>query len=409
MKEQVLGAPPPALHHHQRRARRRRARWRRSCTAPGRRRTGATATTSSATPAGGRCRPATQRCRSRWRCRRRRCTARCRSPCTSTAIRAAPRPRCRARRGARWRPQGFAVIGFTDILNRELSAGITDEQQAILAQVAPVLAASSTRARGARLLGRDARRADRLPAHSSTVSATLDVLPIGAPDGVPDLDADRAAHLPRHQRGRQQRPGLPAVRAGDQGRGRWSPAARAWRGADPPAADQLFLTVLGALFPSMTPTDIWVGVSLFQHIYDRQDPHNHAPLPLSPSGRGGRHDRASASVLLLEGLDDTLVPNHATDSLAWSLGRCRTWRRCSARCRSSTSSSGPLQRQHRRRYHRRLLPVRADRRATASTRRPAARCCRRASAARATTAPRAPPSRSSSARSSSRRRSPACR
>jgi hypothetical protein len=85
-------------------------------------------------------------------------------------------------------------------------------------------------------------------------------------------------------------------------------------------ADDLFLSVLGGLFPHMTPADIWMGVALFQHLYDRQDAHNHAPflsrrpvtLPGDPPQR--------ASVLLLEGLDDTLVPNHATDSLAWSLG-----------------------------------------------------------------------------------------
>jgi hypothetical protein len=63
-----------------------------------------------------------------------------------------------------------------------------------------------------------------------------------------------------------------------------------------------------------------MGVALFQHLYDRQDAHNHAPFlyrqPVALAGDSGER----ASVLLIEGLDDSLVPNHATDSLAWSLG-----------------------------------------------------------------------------------------
>ena len=155
---------------------------------------------------------------------------RCRSPCISTAIRAAPRPRCRARRGGRWRRQGFAVIGFTDMLNRELSAGITDEQEAIIAQVAPVLAEILDDRARAGLLGRDARREDRVPALHRRAGR-----------------ARRAAGRRAGRRSRPRRPTRractwasargpttarhPAVRAGDPGRraGRGRRAAR--RGA----------------------------------------------------------------------------------------------------------------------------------------------------------------------------------
>lgn len=214
--------------------------------------------------------------------------------------------------------QGFAVIGFTDILNRELSAGISDPDQAIQAQVAPVLVSildqgrvpdfwAETRAEQIAFL----RFIDGLD--------TLDVLPLGAPDGVPDLAPERPRMYLGISEGANNGPGIlpyaPEIRA----------AALVAGGARLSEvllhqADQLFLNVLGALFPHMTPTDIWMGVALFQHLYDRQDAHNHAPflyrqpvaLPGDPPQR--------ASVLLLEGLDDTLVPNHATDSLAWSLG-----------------------------------------------------------------------------------------
>lgn len=214
--------------------------------------------------------------------------------------------------------EGFAVIGFTDILNRELSAGITNRDDAIVAQVAPVLAAiledgrvpdfwAETRAEQIAFL----RFVDGL--------GTLDVLPLGAPDGVPDLAPERPRMYLGISEGANNGPGIlpyaPEIRA----------AALVAGGARLAEvllhqADDLFLNVLGNVFPSMTPADIWMGVALFQHIYDRQDAHNHAPflyrqpvaLPGDPPQR--------ASVLLLEGLDDTLVPNHATDSLAWSLG-----------------------------------------------------------------------------------------
>ncbi len=125
------------------------------------------------------------------------------------------RPRCRARRGARWRRQGFAVIGFTDILNRELSAGVTDEQQAILAQVAPVLAGILAEAARARFLGRDARRADRLPALHRRPRRARRAADRRARRRAGSRRPTAPRMLPRHQRGRQQRPRHPAVRAGD--------------------------------------------------------------------------------------------------------------------------------------------------------------------------------------------------
>ena len=219
--------------------------------------------------------------------------------------------------------EGFAVIGFTDILNRELSAGITDRDDAIVAQVAPVLAAildsgripdfwAETRAEQIAFL----RFIDGL--------GTLDVLPIGAPDGVPDLAPERPRMYLGISEGANNGPGIlpyaPEIRA----------AALVAGGARLAEvlihqADDLFLNVLGGIYPNMTPADIWVGVSLFQHLFDRQDAHNHAPFlrrtPVRlPGDPPNVIDLPRASVLLLEGLDDTLVPNHATESLAYALG-----------------------------------------------------------------------------------------
>jgi hypothetical protein len=54
-------------------------------------------------------------------------------------------------------------------------------------------------------------------------------------------------------------------------------------------------------------------------MFDAQDPHNKVrhlyrdPLPVAGTLR-------KPSVLVLEGINDTLVPNHATESMAWVMG-----------------------------------------------------------------------------------------
>jgi len=213
--------------------------------------------------------------------------------------------------------EGFAVVGFTDILNRELSAGITDRDQAILAQVAPVLAGILARNKVPDFWAET--RAEQL-AFLRLIDGLggLDVLPLGAPDGVPELDLTLPRGYLGISEGANNGPGLlayaPEIRAAALVAG----GARLTEVLIHQAADT-FLTVLGAIYPSLTPTEIWTGLSLFQLLYDNQDAHNHAPFVYrAPVVVGGTTRKAS--VLLLEGLNDSLVPNHATDSLAWSLG-----------------------------------------------------------------------------------------
>ena len=83
---------------------------------------------------------------------------------------------------------------------------------------------------------------------------------------------------------------------------------------------RVFLDQLAEIgFDDLTATDVWVALALFQTILDPQDPHVHAPflwrerLALPGSSR-------RASVLLVEGIGDGFVPNHATESLAVALG-----------------------------------------------------------------------------------------
>jgi hypothetical protein len=76
------------------------------------------------------------------------------------------------------------------------------------------------------------------------------------------------------------------------------------------------LTFLG--FRGLSPIDVWVALALVQQIFDDQDPNNYArflyrePLGIDPPQR--------ASVLVVEGLNDSLVPNHATRSWVRELG-----------------------------------------------------------------------------------------
>ncbi|MDX2167259.1 MAG: hypothetical protein SF182_09355 [Deltaproteobacteria bacterium] len=213
--------------------------------------------------------------------------------------------------------EGFAVIGFTDILNRELSAGITDRDQAILAQVAPVLGGILTRGRVPDFWAET--RAEQI-AFLRMIDGLggLDVLPIGAPDGTPELDLGQARGYLGISEGANNGPGIlpyaPQIRAAALVAG----GARLTEVLIHQSADT-FLTSLGALFPSLTPTEIWTGLAMFQMLYDDQDAHNHAPfIYTAPPAIEGPPRKTS--VLLLEGLNDSLVPNHATNSLAWSIG-----------------------------------------------------------------------------------------
>lgn len=212
---------------------------------------------------------------------------------------------------------GFALIGFTDNINREVSGHLTDQTAVIEAQVTRIFNG---------LLGRrDApdfwvqTNAEQLAFIRALRNLrTLDVLPLGAPDGVPDLDLTQplgyfglssgAFH------GAALLPYVPEVRA----------AALTVGGA--PFVENLvhqrpetFITGVGSFFSSATPAEIWTAVALFQGVFDRQDGHNHArfmyrePFPVGGS-------LAKPSTLLTEGLNDSLVPNNGTEALAWMLG-----------------------------------------------------------------------------------------
>lgn len=205
---------------------------------------------------------------------------------------------------------GFAVMGFTDTLNREIGSDVAAQTTAVF-------------------FGILQRRA--VPDYWVETSAeqlafiraiqgmgAVDVLPIGAPDGVPDLDLTAPLTYVGISEGANNGSGLlaytPEIRAAALVVG----GARLGEVLIHQSA-ATFLDILGPLFPNLTPAEIWTGLALFQHIFDQQDRHNHARFiyrdPVLIDGSAQK-----PSILLLEGLNDTLVPNNATDSLAWAMG-----------------------------------------------------------------------------------------
>jgi hypothetical protein len=148
--------------------------------------------------------------------------------------------------------------------------------------------------------------------------ASLDVLPLGAPDGVPDLDL--AAPLAYHgiSEGGNNGQAILAYAPELKSAALMVGGARLAEVLVHQQA-QVFLDFVPSVIVGVLPSEIWVGVSLFQTIFDRQDRHNHLEFafrrPLEIAGTTRK-----ASVLLVEGLDDSLVPNHATESAAFQLG-----------------------------------------------------------------------------------------
>lgn len=212
---------------------------------------------------------------------------------------------------------GFAVIGFTDPINREVAPGETDTVAKITAQVFAIFLPLT--------------QFQRIPDYWVQTNAeqlaflrmiptlgTIDVLPVGAPDGVPDLAPALPLTYVGISEGANHGPGLlpyaPEIRAAALVVG-----GRRFTEVLIHQQAQTILSQIGGFFSNVTPAEIWSAIALFQGVFDVQDEHNHArfiyrdPFPVA-----GTTQRAS--ILVIEGLDDSLVPNHATDSLAYELG-----------------------------------------------------------------------------------------
>jgi len=245
---------------------------------------------------------------------------------------------------------GYAVIGFTDVLNRELAPPSPEPGSACVGYEMPVSDDESRMAAQLFAIGLGVLADSRVPEPwSQTLGeqlafvravqglADLDLLPLGAPDGVPDLEPAGLLYMGVSEganHGQALLAYAPEVRAASLvvGGGRLVETLLHQQAAG-------LLRSLPLLFPALTPADLWTAASLLQVTLDRQDPHNHArfvyrrpaevPVAcpdlaacLDPQWcrTSGACTRRKASILLTEGVGDSVVPNHATASAAWQLG-----------------------------------------------------------------------------------------
>jgi hypothetical protein len=216
---------------------------------------------------------------------------------------------------------GFAVAGFTDVLNRRLNEPVRSSSAAVTAHVFSLLLAILMN--------------EQVPDFWAQTTAeqlaflrlipelgALDLLPVGAPDGKPEIEARSPIGYVGISEGANHASALlpyaPEIKAAVlvAGGSRLGELLIHQGAGD-------FLHTLPRLFPGIRPVDVWVALALFQTAFDRQDAHNHARFlyrqKVDLADEPG-DDRRRASVLLIAGLDDHLVPNHATGSLAWQLG-----------------------------------------------------------------------------------------
>jgi len=207
---------------------------------------------------------------------------------------------------------GFAVIGFTDTLNREIGQDL-DQQNLVLFQTLvtqfrfPHFPMQTYAEQMAFL-----RVIEQL--------GSLDRVPLPNGDGVPDLDLQAPlAYVGLSMgsvHGSAFLPYAPEIKAAALSAGAQRQAEQYFNGG---AFIDSFPPALKAFLPHATALDYWVGLSIFQMIFDHQDAHHHAAHLYRDRLQVAGTTR-KASVLLAEGVGDTRMPNSLTRSLAWTFG-----------------------------------------------------------------------------------------
>jgi hypothetical protein len=218
---------------------------------------------------------------------------------------------------------GFAVIGFTDIVNREISPPGPDVAQRARLQLNDLLLhllwhqrapdcwveTNAEQLAFLRAIGELARLPGfALPATAGSPASVIFGIDPAQPltlEGVSEGASLASSLLPY----------APEIRAAALVAG-----GRRYSEVLIHQQARAFLDQLADIgFDDLSATDVWVALALVQSLLDPQDPHVHAPFlwreRLALPGGGRR-----ASVLLVEGEGDGFVPNHATESLALALG-----------------------------------------------------------------------------------------
>jgi hypothetical protein len=218
---------------------------------------------------------------------------------------------------------GFAVVGFTDTINREVSPPGPDVREQGRRQIVNVILLSlletgdiadyflqtvAEQLAFLRAIGEIAaipsfaieRSGRETPMRIHGIDPAAPLLYLGISEG---------AHL-----GSMLLPFAPEIRAAVL----IAPGRRFSEVLIHQRSEQILAPLAFLGFGRLSPSEIWASLAVIQAIFDRQDPHSFArflyrePLDINPPQR--------ASLLVVEGLGDSLVPNHATRALARELG-----------------------------------------------------------------------------------------
>ncbi len=209
---------------------------------------------------------------------------------------------------------GFALAGFTDPLNR-----LFPTQDALnLAILGNVLLNGAS---PEYYLQAYAEQMAFVEALYSLVD--LDVLPLGAPDGIPDLDLSVLGYEGISYGSNHAQAFLayePNITAASlvAGHIRFVELIE-HQDRTRPTGQSLIREVIGSFLTGVEAPGLWMTMALFAVTYDRQDPHNHARFiyrePVVVDGTTQK-----ASILLAEGIDDRYTSNNSSRSLARQLG-----------------------------------------------------------------------------------------
>lgn len=208
---------------------------------------------------------------------------------------------------------GHALIGFTDIANREIIPG-ADNTSALTTRIFAELLANKAMPEYIGTLPRGEQLAFiRLMQGLGDV----DVLPLGAPDGLPDLDVAAPLTYMGLSQGSIHGTGLVAYAPEIQA-AYLAVAGGRYTGVLIHQISESLFSFVSQVFPGFKLSEFYVGLSLLQMGYDTQDPINHARyLYRAPHDLG---DEKRASILVTEGLADTLTPPYSTQTAAWGFG-----------------------------------------------------------------------------------------
>lgn len=213
---------------------------------------------------------------------------------------------------------GYAVAAFTDPLNRAYPLAEGDDLgswrgRLIGATLVSVLGTSEAPNDDGSLT-----TAEQLAFIRMIRTLAVDVLPLDAPDGRKDVDATGPLLYMGISQGARHGTRLLAytpdiLAAALVVGGGWNTAGTLHQ-----AADGLFGAVAG-IAPNITPAELWAGLALYQAMQDNGDPAIHASyLYRAPLDSGEAY--RPASVLMLEGLGDSFVPNHTSEGTALTMG-----------------------------------------------------------------------------------------